>query len=148
MARDMAMASRAMDRAMDRASGAASRAMDMARDMARARNMASNNTDKNLLKKLINFNLFASASLYAKETNMNIDLSKQDIQNIVDEPLSYFKDDNLSSKQIEELEEVFEKSPIIEILKKRLESKEYQEFNKIDEDKALESLHQDIKALL
>jgi hypothetical protein len=118
--------------------------MDMDMDMARA--MASNNTDKKLHKKLINFNLFASASLYAKDANMNIDLSKQEIQNIVDEPLSYFKDDNLSSKQTKELEEVFEKSPIIEILEKRLKSKKYQKFNKNDEDKALKSLHNDIKA--
>jgi hypothetical protein len=77
---------------------------------------------------------------------MNIDLSKKDIQNIANEPLSYFKDDNLSSKQTKELEEVFEKSPIIEILEKRLKSKEYQEFNKNDEDKALKSLQNDIKA--
>jgi hypothetical protein len=77
---------------------------------------------------------------------MNIDLSKQEIQNIVDEPLSYFKDDNLNPKQTKELEEVFEKSPIIEILEKRLKSKKYQEFNKNDESKALKNLHNDIKA--
>jgi hypothetical protein len=116
-------------------------AMDMDMDMAMAGTI-----DKNLQKKLINFNLFASAFLYAKETNMNINLSKKDIQNIVGKPLSYFKDDNLNSKQTKELEEVFDKSPIIKILKKRLKNKEYQEFNKNDESKAIENLQNDIKA--
>jgi hypothetical protein len=95
---------------------------------------------------VINFNLFASASLYAKEANMDISLSKQEIENIVLDPLSYFKDYTLTKEQEKELKELFEKTLIIDILKQRLENDEYQEFNKKDEEKALENFHNDIKA--
>ncbi len=114
--------------------------MDMAMDMARA--MAR---DKNLYEKFIIFNLYASATLFAKEAQIDLEISKQELASIVKNPLGFFSELTLTEEEKRELDEVLEKSSILPMLGFILKNTEYENFDKKDEKQALMVFHAEIK---
>jgi len=146
---DMNMARRAMSMAMDM--DMAKRVMAMARDMDIARRvMARAKTDevKNLVFVSVLFSLYTSVKPFAKEIDMDIDISKEEYQKLYTKlsanPIEYFeeKEHILDKRRKAEIKELFEKSYLLPTMKNTLENTKYEVF---DEERAVEDFHQMIK---
>lgn len=93
-----------------------------------------------------------SAAKFAKEMKLSITISKKEYQNLYDcisaNPIEYFMKYNLTDIQINEINELFEKTSLLELMTYTLEHAAYQEFDNVSEKKVLELFNKDLKNII
>jgi|GEM_PF-3332175 len=96
------------------------------------------------------FSIYASSKRYAKEVGLDIGISKNEFielyRELKENPIGYFEKEGfaLREREKEEIEELFEKSYLLKAMELIVES-EYEEFDEVNEKKAIEDFHNSIK---